>query len=1129
MKQRILPFGFLSLLVFGIAAFLLSNAIADNKDNDRTSKSVKNENEGAIEYLASIRNNQHSGVINPADVIQAREQASSQKSLKSGNVSDYTWSNLGPDNMGGRTRAVIFDNRDAAGNTIYAGSTMGGIFKSTNLGSNWTKVNNNGGDGLNVTAMVQHSNGTIYVATGEGFNAQDYTGSGYYGYEGGFLGKGIFKSDNNDNFTLVQSTKPVIGEDAVEWGYINELAIDETGGRLFAATNTGLKVASLSDLSTWNSEFKYKLDSTIYDRAISIDSTVTCDSFAIVEGKVKAYGSTGWQVNVTSNDTTGQQEKFSAYVPFEEYTNCYDVKVSENGWVITTFGEKIYVSANGDVNKFESKSVYPENEESVRFDNISWSAHYLLKDKQGNVLLDSVSNTFEAYDWHTDYYFGDGQIVEGFPEFEDGGRTEFAIAPSNQNIVYAQVARAKSPDRYSLMGIYLSENAGRTWRIIAPGGSDLVNVLGGIPFLGTNPYFVGDFANTIAVLPNDPYRIIAGGVDLWYGKKVNETGYYSWDVKSQNLALYVIDGIFDEQYVHRNHHTYVFRPGTGNQFIAGTSGGLFLGKINSNNFVFQSINKNYVSAQFYSLDISSGVDEYVGGTQDNGPIYNEGKGGTGKSAEDMWRVANTDTRYPIGTNGGSVAFSTIRYTTPAGDKVAPPAYFSISPFPDIYENLNDRTHRSETLGYDFSANDISASITDDRYMTPMLLWESYNDTYSQFEIKWFAPDDYAAGDSVVVRSNLMNQPFYYVLESAISAGDSLNIQDIYTTKLFMGIEDEVYMTLEGLDFGVEPEWFLISERTSNGVDGFVMSMAYSTDGNYLWVGTAEGKLYRISGIAYAYDYDKADVNSANCIIATTEVAINGENTQAVTSISVDPKNPDKVLVTMGNYGNTDYVFYCSNGTNDVPSFTSVQGNLPTVPVYSSLLEYDPTTDVALIGTDMGLYATDNVSSGEWYFAAEEAGEVPVTAIKQQTLWKGAFVITLYDPGTGQAFYETYPGIQNYQDIYIATYGRGVFKYNTEAVGINEKPAGNISEIQFEIYPNPASDNISVKINTSQKENLSVEIYDLAGKQILNKQFGVTSVGMNEVNVSLSDLKKGTYLIRVLAGNQTGTQKLIVIK
>ena len=29
----------------------------------------------------------------------------------------------------------------------------------------------------------------------------------------------------------------------------------------------------------------------------------------------------------------------------------------------------------------------------------------------------------------------------------------------------------------------------------------------------------GDYNNTIAVFPNDPYRIIAGGVNLWHGKK----------------------------------------------------------------------------------------------------------------------------------------------------------------------------------------------------------------------------------------------------------------------------------------------------------------------------------------------------------------------------------------------------------------------------------------------------------------------------------------------------------------------------------------------------------------------------------------------------------------------------------
>jgi hypothetical protein len=1127
MKQRILPFGFLSLLIFGLAVFFLSFATSDNKDQDRTAESVKNE--GAIDYLASIRNNQHTGVLNPADVIKAREQAAQQNALKSGQGKAYTWDNLGPDNMGGRTRALIFDNRDASNNTIYAGSATGGIFKSTNLGANWSKTNLTGVTGLNVTSMVQHSNGTIYAATGEGFNSQDFTGTGQYGYEGGFLGKGIFKSDNNDKFSLIQSTKPVIGEEVVEWGYINEIALDENEGRLFAATNTGLKVANLSDLSTWQSEFKHMVDSIIYERALTIDSVVTCDSFAIVDGELKAYGSLGWQIDVSGNDTVAENIVYREYVPFDEYTNCYDVKVSENGWVIATFGEKIYVSSSGNINEFVCKSIYPENEESVRWDNISWTTHFLIKDKQGNVLLDSTATSVEVYDWHTDYYYDDGHPFQNYPTSEEGARTEFAIAPSDQNVVYAQVAKGSSPARNSLQGIYLSEDGGESWRVIAPGGSTLLNILGSTPPTGTTPYYIGDYANTISVFPNDPYRILAGGVDLWIGRKVNENGYYSWDRKSVSVAANLQNGIFDEFYCHKNHHAYIFRPESGNQFIAGTSGGMFLGKVVSNAVTFQSINKNYVSSQFYTLDISSRPNEYVGGTQDNGPLYNRGKGGTGQGAEDMWRPQNFEARYPIGTDGGSVAFSTIRSITPAGDEVAPPVYYSIGPFPST-GTLNDRTRRSETLGYDYSANDVASDMTDTRFITPMILWESYNDNFSQIMIDWIAYQDYQAGDSIVVRSNTMGQPFYHVLSEDLSTGDTLQVQDVITTKMFVGIEDEVYMTIEGIDFAANPEWFLISDRLHNGVDGVVQCLAYSSDGNYLWVGTAEGKLYRVSGIAYAYDYDKADVNSSNCVIATTEVPLGEENTQIVTSISVDPKDPDKVLVTLGNYGNTQYVYYCVNGTSDAPDFASAQGNLPAVPVYASLLEFDDESDAAMLGTELGLYATDDIGTGEWYYASEEMGEVPVMAIKQQTLWKGTFTIKFLDPGTGQAFYEIYPGIENYQDIYVATYGRGVFKYDVDAVGIDENPVENgMAKIQFEIFPNPASDNISIQVLLAESSDLQISVYDLSGKLVILQQIGRTPVGNHEIPVNVSDLQKGTYLMKVIAGDKVGTSKLVVIK
>ncbi|GAB4330957.1 MAG: hypothetical protein Kow00127_23040 [Bacteroidales bacterium] len=421
-----------------------------------------------------------------------------------------------------------------------------------------------------------------------------------------------------------------------------------------------------------------------------------------------------------------------------------------------------------------------------------------------------------------------------------------------------------------------------------------------------------------------------------------------------------------------------------------------------------------------------------------------------------------------------------------------------------------------------------SDIDDNRFISPMLLWESYNDTYSQFTIPYVADANHDAGDSVVVRSSFMNQPFYHVLTQPVSQGDTVEVQDIFTSRLFIGIEDEVYMSLNSSDFAQEPSWYLISSRLTNGVDGFVQSMAASTDGNYLWVGTTEGKLYRISGIAFAYDEEHADVNSTDCVIATVEVMIGEENTQAVTSIAVDPSDNNKVLITLGNMGNTDYVWFCQNGTADMPEFTSVQGNLPAAPAYSCLLEMDPVTDVALVGTELGLFATDDITSGEWYVSGEEIGQVPVMAIKQQTLWKNRFVITITDPVTGEKFYEIFPEPENYKDIYVATYGRGVFKYDTDAVGIEERPAGSKQDLSIQIYPNPASNRAVVSVNMTQSGPVVVEMYDLSGRLAATTQAEL-SAGMQSIDLNLGTLPKGTYLVRVIAGNMTGNSKLVILK
>ncbi|RLD36032.1 MAG: hypothetical protein DRI74_09800, partial [Bacteroidetes bacterium] len=117
----------------------------------------------STEYLSKVRSNQITGQVSISDVLKAREESQSMKHLNSKEV-EYNWVSLGPNNMGGPTRAIIFDNQDATANTLYAGSTSGGVWKSTDYGVLWSRIEMD--DILNVSTICQAGDGTVYVGTG---------------------------------------------------------------------------------------------------------------------------------------------------------------------------------------------------------------------------------------------------------------------------------------------------------------------------------------------------------------------------------------------------------------------------------------------------------------------------------------------------------------------------------------------------------------------------------------------------------------------------------------------------------------------------------------------------------------------------------------------------------------------------------------------------------------------------------------------------------------------------------------------------------------------------------------------------------------------------------------------------
>lgn len=114
------------------------------------------------------------------------------------------------------------------------------------------------------------------------------------------------------------------------------------------------------------------------------------------------------------------------------------------------------------------------------------------------------------------------------------------------------------------------------------------------------------------------------------------------------------------------------------------------------------------------------------------------------------------------------------------------------------------------------------------------------------------------------------------------------------------------------------------------------------------------------------------VNSANTgTTATGTVIKTGLAGTSITCIAIDPANEDHMLVTYGGYGITS-LYESFNATQASPTWTSVEGDLPDMPV--RWVMFDPrNTDWALIATELGIWSTDNLNGASTKWNPTNAG------------------------------------------------------------------------------------------------------------------------------------------------------------
>ncbi len=91
-------------------------------------------------------------------------------------------------------------------------------------------------------------------------------------------------------------------------------------------------------------------------------------------------------------------------------------------------------------------------------------------------------------------------------------------------------------------------------------------------------------------------------------------------------------------------------------------------------------------------------------------------------------------------------------------------------------------------------------------------------------------------------------------------------------------------------------------------------------------------------------------------------------------------------------------------------------------------------------------------------------------------------------------------------------------------GIADLPSAVSS---FNVYPNPASDNVFINLDLKESSTLLIDVTDISGKQFAivsnEKQNGIITK-----QFSTAALPKGNYFVRINVNGKTATQKLTVI-
>ena len=919
----------------------------------------------------------------------------------------------------GRVNAIVVDPTTTTNGSIvaYAGTIGGGVWKTTDCctsATSWVVVTDDpliSTTAIDALALDPNDHNTIYAGTGDLNYGSFSMGS-----------QGILKSsDAGATWTLLGADVfgPMLPQPAGEFPQyqaVGKVRVDpNNSNNVVAGTKTGLYMS--------------------YDGGVNWTGPCLTNGFTTQRQDI-----TGLELS-----NVGGATRIVAAVGVRGFATTVQYNLGANG-------------ANGLYRAAMPVSGCPA------FDSIASNSN-------GFVFGPSVSGS--AYTTGALLNAGSGAPYVSVSSGNQLGRIDIAVAPSDPNVIYAQVQSIAANNNSGCgntsgcqMGVWVTTDGGTSWSFMTgSAGGSLRNCSSGQGDYPQNWYDQG-----LAVDPNNPDRLFVDTYEVWYA---NRTG-----TSFNNLTCgYSYSGSAGP--VHVDQHALAFVPGSSSILVIGNDGGVH---VSTNADVasatvdptWTNLNNNGLNTiEFYSGDISanfatSASPQANGGAQDNGSMavtfsgsptgpvqWQMGKGGDGFYA----RIDPLSTRMFQGNNSGRINRCTSNCTA------------SGSSWSVISSNSMHGDQQSFILPYeifkgtpDNPSTDCSATTCNHMIAGTVRVWETIN-AYSGGSSSW-----YVNSPANLTKQSLGNRSFINQLAYAPKS----------SAWAIVGTNDGNVQIGRGLGTGSnQATWVDVTGGNTVLPNRPILDV---------WFDAAFDPTIAPSPSAYA--------------------GVGGFNANT-------PATP-------GHVYRVDCTANCASFT-----WTDKTGNLPDIPV-DSLIVNPRLPQQVFAGTDWGLYFTDDINAGSPIWYRFDAG-LPSAMIWDMQIDRGSTTLSVWTRGRGayvwplpDEYINKLPQTITFDPLSGKTYGDADFSVNATAssglqvefsAGGNCTISGNLVHItgagsctitasQPGNYMYEAAPDVEQSFDIA-KADQTIDFAALSDKTFADPPFNVTATASSGLPVSFS--------------------------